>query len=107
MPEKTLKEKVDLAKGRLENIYDRYTRERISEALLALEARVEELEKDKLTLFERQALSVVLTWQDGGWDNNERLRKAMLVFYATCKEQYPDIIYGIKDLSEEVRDAEE
>jgi hypothetical protein len=47
MPEKTLKEKVDLAKGRLENIYDRYTRERISEALLALEARVEELEGER------------------------------------------------------------
>lgn len=126
MPEKTLKEKVidarttlaseraDMEEARQAGVYQRaddyetdiHNINVIEEALTALEERVKELEKDKLTLFERQALSVVLTWQDGGWNNNERLRKAMLVFYATCKEQYPDIIYGIRDLSEEAPDGE-
>ena len=123
MPEKTLKEKASDLEVELARVYDElrsrysYDAARVvsqarlfiherTKALTALEKRVAELKKDKLTLFERQALSVVLTWQNGGWDNNEQLRKAMLVFYATCREQYPDIILGIRDLSEEARDGE-
>jgi len=51
MPEKTLREKVERAREALKWIYDRpESHIRLDEALTALEARVEELEKENARL---------------------------------------------------------